>query len=233
MGNDGTGETPARRRASGGGPPAGREQMVERFLDAAERLLIELGHAAVTTRRLAEEARANNGLVHYYFGSMEEVFVQTLERFTARLIRRQRAMYAQPIPFLERWRTAMRYLDEDLASGYPKVWFELQALAWNRPELRDRVARVNAEWRQVLTEAFAAAMKDYGVDDDRWPVEAMVSLVMTFNQGIEVERLSGVTAGHAELLAAVDRWLTELERRAATRKSRSQPPTAPRSSRRP
>ena len=79
--------------------------------------------------------------------------MRVLERFTERLIERQRQMYAADMPFLEKWRTAMAYLDED--RPYQKIWFELQALAWNRPELRERLARVHAEWRAVLTEAFA------------------------------------------------------------------------------
>ena len=58
------------------------------FLDAAERLLIEVGYSGISTRRLAEEAGANHGLVHYYFGSMENLFVRVLERFTERLIAR-------------------------------------------------------------------------------------------------------------------------------------------------
>src|SRR5690242_6718568 len=102
-----------------------RADAKEAFLDAAERLLVEVGYAGITTRRLAEEAGANHGLVHYYFGSMEELYVQVLERFTRRLIERQRAMYASDRPFLEKWRTAMGYLDEDRASGYQKVWLEL------------------------------------------------------------------------------------------------------------
>ena len=122
-----------------------REEVEDRFLDAAERLLVEVGSAGVTTRRLAEEARANHGLVHYYFGSMENLLVRVLERFTERLIDRQRAMYAAEVPFVEKWRTAMRYLDVD--RDYQKVWYELQALAWSRPELRERVAHVDAEWR--------------------------------------------------------------------------------------
>ena len=85
----------------------------------------------------------------------------------------------------------MRYLvSEDVA--YQKVWLELQALAWNRPELQERVDRVNAEWRAVLTEAFAEPREHYGIE---MPLEALVSLVMTFNEGIIVERLSGVTEG--------------------------------------
>jgi len=191
---------------------ATRTETMEAFLDAAERLLVSIGYADVSVRRLAEEAGANHGLVHYYFGSMEELFLRVLERFTDRLIERQRAMYAADVPFISKWRTAMQYLEDDLAAGYPKVWFELQAMAWNRPQLRERVARVNAEWRAVLTDAFNSAANEYGLDKRRFPVDALVSLVITFNEGIMLERLSGISAGQTELLRAVDRWLHELDK---------------------
>ena len=180
----------------------------EAFLDAAERLLLELGYPGVTTRRVAAEAGLNHGLVHYYFGSVEKLLVRVLERFTERLTARQRALYADPeIPFLEKWRQAMRYLvGTDVE--YEKVWLELQALAWNHPELRDRVARVNEEWRGVLTEAFAEPRERYGIE---MPLEALVSLVMTFNEGIMLERAQGITAGHRELLEWIDGWLEEKE----------------------
>ena len=187
----------------------------EALLDAAERLLVDVGHGGITTRRLAEEAGVNNGLVHYYFGSIENLLVRVLERFTDRLIARQRAMYADPdVPFIEKWRTAMRYLlSEDVA--YEKVWLELQALAWNRPELRGRVDRVNAEWREVLTEAFAEPRTRYGIE---MPLEALVSLVITFNEGIILERLSGVEEGHRELLDWIDGWMDAKEKQWRRRK---------------
>ena len=180
------------------------------LLDAAERLLVDLGYAGITTRRLAEEAGVNHGLVHYYFGSIEHVLVRTLERFTERLVERQRAMYAAPdVPFIEKWRTAMRYLvAEDVA--YEKVWWELQALTWNRPDLRERVGQVNDEWRAVLTEAFAEPHERYGID---MPLAALVSLVMTVNEGIILERLSGIEAGHRELLDWIDGWMEAKEKR--------------------
>jgi AcrR family transcriptional regulator len=183
-----------------------RETAEEKLLDAAERLLVDAGHASVTTRRLAQEAGVNHGLVHYYFGSIEHVLVRTLERFTARLIERQRALYAADAPFPEKWRQAMRYLQTD--SRYQKIWLELQALSWNRPELRERVARVNAEWRSVLLDAFAGPHGRLGVD---MPLEALVALVVTFNEGVMLERLSGVTGGHEELLAWIDAWLAARE----------------------
>jgi AcrR family transcriptional regulator len=186
-------------------PP--RQQTEEAFLDAAERLLVSVGHAGVTTRALAAEAGANHGLVHYYFGSMENLLARVLERFTERMIARQREMYAAPgVPFVEKWRTAMRYLDAD--REYQKVWYELQALAWNRPELRERVAHVNGEWRAVLSDAFAEPRERYGIP---MPLDALVSLVITFNEGIIFERLSGVEAGQADLLHWIDDWLQRKE----------------------
>ena len=192
--------------------PAERVDPTEALLDAAERLLVEVGHARISARRLAREAGVNLGLVHYHFGSMENVFLEALERFTERLIERQRALYAADLPFIEKWRKAMDYLVEaDLSSGYEKVWLELQAMAWNRPELKRRLGKVNARWRALLTRAFDEAVREYRLDPEQFPVEAMVSLVMTFNQGVMLERHAGVVAGHRELLAWIDRWLKGLE----------------------
>src|ERR1700710_1682509 len=152
-----------------------RESSEAALLDAAERLLVEVGHAGITTRRLAEEAGVNHGLVHYYFGSMENGRGRALGRFTGRLIERQRAMYADAtVPFIEKWRQAMRYLVED--EPYQKVWFELQSLAWNRPEFAGPVASARAAWYAVLGEAFEQGRRECGIDV---PTPVLVSLVAT------------------------------------------------------
>jgi hypothetical protein len=61
----------------------------------------------------------------------------------------------------------------------------------------------------VLTEAFAEPRDRYGID---LPLEALVSLVITFNEGIIFERLSGIETGQAELLQWIDGWLERSER---------------------
>jgi AcrR family transcriptional regulator len=184
-----------------------RETATTALLDAAERLLIASGYAGLTTRRVAAEAGVNHGLVHYYFGSMEELLLQVLERFTDRLIERQTAMYeADDVPFLDKWQTAMRWLEQDVQAGYPKVWWELQAMAWNHPEMRDRLVRVDETWRSLLRAHFASALDEYGID---FPLEAVVALVITFNKGVQIEQLSGISAGHRELLDWIDGWLEE------------------------
>jgi AcrR family transcriptional regulator len=194
------------------GEPEDRQDPRQALMDAAERLLVEVGHAGITTRRLAQEAGVNHGLVHYYFGSMENVLAETLDRFTERLIERQRAMYAAPVPFIEKWRTAMNYMDLDQESGYQKIWLELHALAWNNPDLRARVARVTGEWRAVVREALEDAAREYGREPNDVPLAGLTSLVETITLGMMLERHVGVTEGHRELLAEIDRLLESLEK---------------------
>ena len=58
-------------------------------------------------------------------------------------------------------------------------------------------------------EAFAEPRERYGIEV---PLEVLVSLVITFNEGIMLERLSGVTEGHEELLEWIDAWLERRSR---------------------
>ena len=155
---------------------AARAAAEEALLDAAERLLADVGYAGITTRRLAEEGGLNHGL----------------------------ELYAADRPFADKWRTAMRYLvSEDVS--YQKIWLELQALAWNNPDIRARLARVNAEWRAVLTEALDQPRRELGI---ALPLEGLVSLVMTFNLGIIIERLGGIQTAHRDLLEWIERWIS-------------------------
>lgn len=185
---------------------------IEAFLDAAERLLVREGAAGISTRQLAAESGQNHGLVHYYFGSVDELLLQTLERFTERILARQRELYEAEAPFAEKWRTAMGYIEEDLASGYPKVWAELEALAWNRPEMQVRLRVVDEQWRTLLRDALAEAIEEYDLAESGFSAEALAALVMQFNKGLLFERLVGFDRGHAELLDAIEGWLVSLQR---------------------
>ena len=62
----------------------------------------------------------------------------------------------------------------------------------------------------MLSEAFAEPRERYGID---MPLEALVALVITFNEGIIFERLSGVETGQAALLDWIEGWLEDKEQR--------------------
>jgi arsenate reductase-like glutaredoxin family protein len=90
----------------------------------------------------------------------------------------------------------------------------MEALAWDRPELRERLRAVNDQWRSLLRDALAEAIDEYGLDESHFSAEALAALVMQFQKGLLNERLLGFDRGHAELLSAIDRWLASLEKRA-------------------
>ncbi|HKF92211.1 MAG TPA: TetR/AcrR family transcriptional regulator [Acidimicrobiia bacterium] len=189
-----------------------RQQATVALLEAAERLLFESGYAAVTTRRVAEEAGVKHGLVHYYFGSMEELLTQTLERFANRLAEPLEEHYANPhLTFAEKWRIVAQNWIEQPTSRFPKILLELSAMSWNMPQLRQRISDVYARFRAIFERYFAEAMRDYGLDESQFPLKVVAAAVGTFQLGIIVEGLSGFHDGHQELLGWIQSWLDSLE----------------------
>src|SRR5215470_9049592 len=79
-----SGGQPAGRRVTGMaserriGAPDAKNRTV--LLDAAERLMLEEGYAAVTSRRVAEKAGLKPQLVHYYFRTMGELYLAVFRR---------------------------------------------------------------------------------------------------------------------------------------------------------
>ncbi len=189
-----------------------RQQATTALMDAAERLLFDVGYAGVTTRRVAEEAGVKHGLVHYYFGSMEELLTQTLERLAHRLARALEEHYANPdLPFAEKWRIVSQNWIEQPASRFPKILLELTAMSWNHPELRQRISAVYARFRAIFERYFGEAMREYDLDESQFPLEVVAAAAGTFQLGIIVEGLSQFHEGHQELVTWVQSWLDSLE----------------------
>jgi TetR/AcrR family transcriptional regulator len=189
-----------------------RQQATTTLMDAAERLLFEVGYAGVTTRRVAEEAGVKHGLVHYYFGSMEELLTQTLERLANRLARALEEHYADAnLSFAEKWRIVSQNWIEQPASRFPKILLELTAMSWNHPELRQRISAVYARFRAIFERHFGEAMREYGLDESQFPLKVVAAAAGTFQLGIIVEGLSQFHEGHQELVTWVQSWLDSLE----------------------
>ena len=188
------------------------EGTADALLDATERLLVAEGPTALTTRRIAEEAGQSHGLIRYHFGSLEQLVVQTVERASANILDRQRQLYSGDEPFIEKWRTAMGYLEADVASGtFPKLAGELLALSWNEPAYRPAIHALIDGFSDMLSDAVRSALSEYELDGV--DVEALATLIRSFQLGMLADRLAGVTTGHDHLLATIDRWLESLPRR--------------------
>ena len=198
-----------------------RQQATVALMDAAERLLFEVGYAGVTTRAVAEAAEVRHGLVHYYFGSMEELLSQTLERFVDQLAQALEALYDDPnLSFADKWRLGSQFWVDEPMSRFPKILMELLAMGWNMPALKARLTNVHARFRAIFEHHFGQALRDYGLDEDQFPLKVIVAAVTSFQLGLIVEGLSDVDEGHQELLDWIQRWVDGLETNRARQDAR-------------
>ena len=189
-----------------------RQQVTARLMDAAERLLYDVGYAGVTTRAVAEEAGVKHGLVHYYFGSMDELLTQTLERFVDQLAEALEALYEDPgLSFADKWRLGSQFWVDEPTSRFPKILLELLAMGWNMRSLQPRLTQVHARFRAIFERHFGQALRDYGLDETEFPLKVIVAAVTSFQLGLIVEGLSDVREGHQELLDWIQRWIDGLE----------------------
>ena len=190
-----------------------------RILDAALEVLREDGYAATTTRAVAEHAETRLSLVHYHFGSRQQLLVAVLERENERLLERQRSLFSSPVPLAEKWRAACAALDDDLDSGYVRVLWELWAAGLSEPELGERWRVATKGWRDLIEAVVADWIAAHDLD---LPLSARAIATLTGNifQGIEVELLGGVDeaeAPHREALRAIGVLIERLEADAVAR----------------
>jgi AcrR family transcriptional regulator len=185
----------------------------DRIVDAARDVLIEYGHGGMSTRAVADRAGVRLSLVHYHFGGKQGLLVELLERENEQLLARQRELYAAPGPLAEKWRIACDLLDEDVASGYVRVLWELWAAGLADPELAAGWRAAMGGWRDLITSVFEAWSEELEIELPLRP-RALASLVANLFQGIEIELLAGVDevdAPHREVLDAVGALIARAE----------------------
>jgi AcrR family transcriptional regulator len=186
----------------------------ERILDAAAVLIGEVGYAAASTRAIAAAADVPLSLVHYHFGSRGGLLAAVLERENARLLERQKELFAGVSSLAERWRAAAAYLDEDLASGYVRMLWEMWAAGLADPALAERWRASIDGWVELIRETVDAWAAEHSVHLPL-PAEQLASLVAIVYQGIEVDLLAAGgqdRRAHRELLAGIGDLIERFER---------------------
>jgi len=68
-------------------------ETAERILKAAHRRLAADGYARLNMRNVAAEAEVNHAMIHYYFGSKDQLVIAVLDAANRCLIERQTQMY--------------------------------------------------------------------------------------------------------------------------------------------
>jgi AcrR family transcriptional regulator len=135
-------------------PDQRREAIVAATVDVA----VRKGLASTTVRDVAAEMGTSSGLIHHYFGSMDEVLAAAFERVAAQdLAASSTAMRAAPSPVeaLRSFFTTYTPADKDWAF---QLWLDAWAEAARRPAVRATSRRLNLRWQGLLEDVIRAGV---------------------------------------------------------------------------
>jgi TetR/AcrR family transcriptional regulator len=166
------------------------------LIDAAELLIREGGYPSVTARNLADKINLKRQIVHYYFRSMDDLFIAVIRRGADKARPRLEAASSADEPLRTLWE-----INSDPAQA--TLTLELSALASRRPAVRAEVKRFAEEFRDLQTRVLIGHLKKRGISPDLQPIVATV-LLTSLSQVLTLESAIDIDRGHAETLEFVD-----------------------------
>ena len=184
-------------------PKLEREDSRTRLVEAAEHLMREEGYAAVTSRRVATKAGLKPQLVHYYFSTMDDLFIAVMERGMGQNNETLSRALASAEPLQALWEFA---LDPKIAV----LTAEFAALANHRKSIRAVIAGYGKQLRDAQISATTRVLKASGVSRTVCPPAALAIIVDLLARGLVSEASIGMSKGHAETIAIVKRYLRKL-----------------------
>ena len=174
------------------------------LLDAAEQLMLEEGYAAVTSRRVAEKAALKPQLVHYYFRTMDDLFLAAFRRRAEEGLEVQAHALQSPQPLWALW----RFSADPAATA---ITMEFVALANHRKALKAEIAYYAERFRDEQRQAVTSALQRYGVSRQDMPPVVWTVLMTSLSRFLVLEQAVGISGGHAETLGLVESYLRRLE----------------------
>jgi AcrR family transcriptional regulator len=167
--------------------------------------MLEEGYAAVTSRRVAAHAGLKPQLVHYYFRTMDDLFLAAYRRRAAQGLERLSQVIVSPQPLWALW-------DLSRDPRGTALTMEFVALANHRKAIRAEIAASAERFRAALHAGMRGVLAGYGVDDERFPSMVCAVLMTGVAQILVIEEESvGMATGHAETRAFVEQLLESLE----------------------
>lgn len=175
------------------------------LVDAAEELMLEEGYAAVTSRRVAARANLKPQLVHYYFRTMDDLFLAVHRRRVEEGAERQARALASDQPLWALW-------DYSRDPRGTALTMEFIALANHRKAIRTQIATSAERFRAEQFQGLTHVLQQHGIDPEALPPIVCTVLLSSISRFLGIERAAlGMSSGHDETIAFVERFIRRLE----------------------
>jgi AcrR family transcriptional regulator len=176
------------------------------LLDTTERLMVPEGYAAVTSRRVAIEAGVTAPLVHYYFPSLDDLFVALLRRRAEQQLERHKRLLAADEPLRALWK-----FNVDRAAA--QIVTEFIGLSNHRESVRGEFAAYAERFRAIELAALEEALADGRLDLGGASPAGLLVLLSTAARGLVNEESVGISTGHREVHELVEDLMARAERK--------------------
>jgi AcrR family transcriptional regulator len=176
------------------------------LLDAARALLLDEGYAAVTSRKVAARAGLKPQLVHYYFATMDDLFIALVRHGAELNLERQARAAASADPLRALWEFA-----NDPAGA--TFTMELAALANHRKAIRAELSTYAERFRALQADALREIFGRVETNVGDLSPELLAFLMTALAQMLVMEDALGVETGHKDARELIARLIE----RAATR----------------
>ncbi len=173
------------------------------ILDTTERLMIDEGYAAVTSRRVAQELGINGATVHYYYPTMDDLFLALHKRMTKRQLSEFALVLADNGPLTGLWKFQSGWAQSALG-------VEFLALANHRKSIRDVLANTTDEARDDQTRALGSISSHSAISSEILPPIALTTILVAIARTLANEERVGITRGHQEVRRFVEWALRQL-----------------------
>jgi TetR/AcrR family transcriptional regulator of autoinduction and epiphytic fitness len=171
-----------------------------RLIEATAQIMHDEGYAAATSRRVAAMAGVKQALVYYYFPTMDDLFLEVLKVGADVALAQMRTALTDDDPIRALW-----HINSDARGTVLNT--EFMALANHRKVIGAELKAYAERVRDIETAAVTMVMRANGVDLDAYPPVAIAMLVAQTARSLGNEMAVGVTTGHDELRALVERHI--------------------------
>lgn len=171
---------------------------------ATSQIMLEEGYAAATSRRVAAKAGVKPALVHYYFPTMDDLYLAVFRGGAAVYLERQQKALASDRPLHAFWDTLIEPKDT-------RLLLEFCGLANHRKEIQAEIAAWSDRWREQQITALNFILREHDIDSDEFPPAAIAVVIASIGRTLILEQGLGSSGGHEEAVALVNRLLDRFE----------------------
>src|SRR6202012_5437158 len=167
-------------------------------------VMLEEGYAAATSRRIAAKAGVKPALVHYYFPTMDDLYLAVFRRGAAGYLESQQKALSSDRPLHAFWDTLIAPKDT-------RLLLEFMGLANHRKEIQAEIAAWSERWREQQITALNFIVREHDIDTDEFPPAALAGVLAAIGRTLILEQGLGTAGGHQEAVALVHRFLDKFE----------------------